>query len=164
MGYDLRIVDDPTDLEVLRVSRKEFYAALAARDALPDEDRGRGTPEGPSERYRAAQARVDEAYVALCAADVGYFGMNMSGMSWARGRMIAGGMLTDDPEGPGIGVWKLCSNDGWHVTPDEITSALARLEEAEVTFDEEFDGAGAYWDRWVAWLTLAAEHEGFEVR
>ncbi|MGH3648049.1 MAG: hypothetical protein ACRDTM_12845 [Micromonosporaceae bacterium] len=61
---------------------------------------------------------------------------------------------------------KFFTNDGWIVTPDEIKAALSAYEAA---------GAGAaerllstqnelnYWDRWIAYLRRAVDHEGFEV-
>jgi hypothetical protein len=79
--------------------------------------------------------------------------------------------LAAHPEPPkeydGIPSHKFDSNNGWLVTPAEIHAALATynnipsdmvdavLEETKI--DREI------WDRWIAYLTGATEHGGFEV-
>lgn len=59
----------------------------------------------------------------------------------------------------GIPVHKLGSNDGWLVTPDEISSAL----EAYVLGDGVPADAPAWWADWIGWLKYAQEHGGFRV-
>lgn len=75
----------------------------------------------------------------------------------------AHGEPADDPTIP---LHKFSSNDGWYVTPEEIRAALdaydSRCSEdlSEATLDLiETD----YWGDWIAWLRLAAEHDGFRV-
>lgn len=70
--------------------------------------------------------------------------------------------------GDTIPAHKFGSNDGWIVTPEEIKSALAAYEARE---DRERLVAArlgspdrkAYWDRWIAYLRLAVNHDGFKV-
>jgi len=71
-------------------------------------------------------------------------------------------LLAEHPgECPGIPVHKFGSNDGWIVTPPECTAALGALALAR--------GAGVvdpdepWWPRWVEYLRLGAEYDGFEV-
>ena len=79
----------------------------------------------------------------------------------------------------GIPTHKLCSNDGWVVTPLEITGAIAQLEmsglptpryrtdaqfgEWYIAGDDEEGEPIEWWDAWIDWLKLAAEHGGFRV-
>lgn len=69
-------------------------------------------------------------------------------------------------DNPTIPLHKLSSNDGWFVTPDEIRAAL------EVWDAHDLDGLSTethsvietdYWGEFIAWLRLAAEHDGFRV-
>lgn len=62
-------------------------------------------------------------------------------------------------ECPGIPIHKFCSNDGWIVTPAEIRAALAqadRVSEPAIAIPE-------WWEDWLNWMKLAADHDGFEV-
>lgn len=64
-------------------------------------------------------------------------------------------------ECPGIPVHKFGSNDGWIVTPPECIAALAALGLARDKGIAEPDAK--WWPEWIAYLHLAAEHDGFEV-
>jgi len=67
---------------------------------------------------------------------------------------------------PGIGVWKLCSNDGWHVTPDEINAALLNAPESAMAFSEQLgkNVEIGWWPDWLRFLREAAtEGGGFRV-
>lgn len=76
------------------------------------------------------------------------------------------------PEAVGICEWKLCSNDGWIVTPGEIAGALQRYtawcaEPDEVDIDARLGALGIvdleYWDRWIRYLHRCVDRDGFEV-
>lgn len=88
---------------------------------------------------------------------------------------------------PGIGWWKLCSNDGWVVTPEECREALARAPEcAKVHGPSPSELPGferavanllglpdhattepveeiAWWPEWLAFLRQAVQYGGFRV-
>lgn len=70
------------------------------------------------------------------------------------------------PADPTIPLHKFSTNDGWFVTPDEIRAALAAWDahdldgldqDTHVTIETD------YWGEFIAWLRLAAEHDGFRV-
>jgi len=68
----------------------------------------------------------------------------------------------------GICEHKFSSNDGWLVTPEEITTALAAYREHnDVQIKAVLEAAGAnppdYWLKWIAFLELAVTHGGFTV-
>lgn len=67
---------------------------------------------------------------------------------------------------------KLCSNDGWLVTPTEITNALVAyrqaVEEGAPQFPPEPEDAGRFdykkfWNDWLAFLMRAVPAGGFRV-
>jgi hypothetical protein len=67
------------------------------------------------------------------------------------------------PEIPGIPGWKLCSNDGWVVTPAECL-AVAKIwsevtDEAKVAVRANI----SWFDEWMQWVHDAATHGGFKV-
>jgi hypothetical protein len=70
--------------------------------------------------------------------------------------------LSHRPEKPtGICDFKFSSNDGWIVTPEEITAALA-------TYDERIGGGATppesdWWGDWIDYLRRAATRGGFRV-
>lgn len=77
-------------------------------------------------------------------------------------------------DAPGIAIHKLCSNDGWIVTPDECNSALevyARAfprelsDEAKEIINATQEGGESsnYWNQWLAFLASSANHGGFRV-
>ena len=67
--------------------------------------------------------------------------------------------LTGDSGAPGIPAYKLMSNDGWLVTPREISSALNTLFSTE---DAPSDDAA--WNTFVTFLSVAMVQDGFVVR
>ncbi|MGW1769844.1 hypothetical protein ACWCQL_38085 [Streptomyces sp. NPDC002073] len=71
---------------------------------------------------------------------------------------------TADPGGPGIADYKLMSNDGWLVTPREITAALKAYENAPPA-DREAAARelGPHWTSWIAFLTRGRDRGGFRV-
>lgn len=225
MGYDMRIVDDPTDRDLYNKANAEFHAACQRRDALPESAKGTFDPDagrefgwdderawvGRSPAYSAAQDEVHMAYRQMRLADVGYFCLNIWGMQIARVAMKERGMVHtvgnhpawpepdsyeippgvepwddegDDlhpavvqyrrdvedvlcyatPDVPGMAIWKFGSNDDWLVTPIEIKGALAMLERSEQGPPLHEGEPIGWWDEWIAWLRLAAEHGGFRVR
>lgn len=70
----------------------------------------------------------------------------------------------DDPTIP---TFKLSSNDGWWVTPEECAAAVAQWDAHGVPADlpavHRVIVEEAYWGRWIEYLRLAAQHEGFRV-
>ncbi|MFC6883464.1 hypothetical protein [Actinomadura yumaensis] len=82
MGYDMywcEVSDEEKTL--VNEASKVCGDAVCVRDALPKEERYR------SERYRAAQERVEEAYANLRAVETSYFRLNIWGMDKWRGLM-----------------------------------------------------------------------------
>lgn len=74
----------------------------------------------------------------------------------------------DHPTGGNtIPIHKFGSNDGWIVTPEEIAAALAVYDahpDRNTILAEGFDEDGLdYWNRWISYLRLAADHHGFAV-
>lgn len=67
---------------------------------------------------------------------------------------------------PTIPLHKFSTNDGWFVTPEEIRAAL---DEYDTRCSEELSETTRnlietdYWGEFIAWLRLAAEHDGFRV-
>lgn len=132
-----------------------------------------------------------------------YFRLNVWMMMVARDLMWRRGMLDLEASPPDesrgkIPSYKLSSNDGWHVTPEEIEGSLkayedylradpeadreVRLESEPMTteweglfkaFAEALKGSEfllveegqeiEWWPEWVAWLSQATEHGGFNV-
>lgn len=81
-------------------------------------------------------------------------------------------LLSWTPATPtGMADFKFSTNDGWHVTPAEITAALAvyRTHAGEDVRDA-LDKAGIseygidHWGRWIGYLIYAESHGGFLVR
>ncbi len=67
-------------------------------------------------------------------------------------------------ERPGIPLHKLCSNDGWVVTPADLRDAL-RVAPEVASYEAE-DGIRKPLDRWIAWLEFlrgGGTHGGIEV-
>jgi hypothetical protein len=75
-----------------------------------------------------------------------------------------------DPE-HGIPVHKLCSNDGWHVLPEEAFVAASKVRAADpqvvlktlVAVGINNEGWLERWNDWIQWLADASEHGGFAV-
>lgn len=114
----MRIVDDPTDRAALDAARAKFHEACAERDAIPGDERGVFDPElfeatksidgamaGRRGRYIAAQAKVNEAFDAMDAADTGYYCLNVWGMRRCRKLMLNFNMVCggDHPSWPKMG-------------------------------------------------------------
>lgn len=113
-----------------------------------------------------------------------YFRLNIWGMGEYREVMERHGMVdwsVDPPPDPedwdddeqrlrwqtdvpaktfGIAGYKLCSNDGWLVTPEECRSALAAWESSENKVNETLDD---YWFSWLRFIEGAIEAGGFRV-
>lgn len=67
---------------------------------------------------------------------------------------------------PTIPLHKFSSNDGWFVTPEEIRAALAAWDAHDLDGLDQDTHATIetdYWGEFIAWLRLAAEHDGFRV-
>lgn len=70
-------------------------------------------------------------------------------------------VLSASGDTPGIPFWKLCSNDGWHVTPEECQAALDAYEAAgkpEVEKEHR-----EWWAEWLDYLAYSTTHGGFRV-
>lgn len=116
MGYDMRWrkVDDSEKVTVA-AAREAFYAAISERGELPREEAGRLNRErfetngslddhsvydGRTDRYRAAQDKVEVASEAMDAAEQSYFRLNIWGMGRWRQVMSELGMAFDAGERP----------------------------------------------------------------
>lgn len=62
----------------------------------------------------------------------------------------------------GIAGYKLCSNDGWLVTPEECTAAVRAWREHEDEMRENED-LEDYWFSWVGFIEGAIDTGGFRV-
>lgn len=70
-------------------------------------------------------------------------------------------------EGANIPVHKIYgTNDGWVVTPAEITGAMEAYARwlGEQGIAEADDEPTTWWPEWIAWMRAAGGHNGFEVR
>jgi len=158
MGYDMSLVETPPEL----VAAKEAYS-----NWWKSYDKGnRDFDTLPS--------------------DPTYFRLNIFGMGTYRIFMSQFHMLAenyempkfknnkqwekviDSPlagEEPGIPVDKLCSNDGWLVRPEECASAIKQYERFSRDIVKIHVGEDnlEYWDKWIAFIRLAANHGGFRV-
>ncbi|TNY36387.1 hypothetical protein [Thermomonospora catenispora] len=115
MGYDMWYeVRFSGEKEAVADALASLQAALRERDALRRHEAERlraGRPDPPSggahggrtERYRAAQEKVDAAYAALREAERSHFRLNVRGMERYRKAMAALGMAfeSDPPDWPG---------------------------------------------------------------
>jgi hypothetical protein len=136
-----------------------------------------------------AEPIAPKAPVVEDAPDENYFRLNIWGMSRFGGVMAALGMIdenarmrvdfpqVDDPAvlerclaqrettPAGLPAYKLSSNDGWLVLPEEIRPALD-LYRALTEPEKRVAAAGVeldYWREWIAFLDRAAAHGGFRV-
>lgn len=97
-----------------------------------------------------------------------YFRLNIWGMRECREIMYELGMLTtDEPSvdnlveydtGGLIPAYKLCSNDGWLVSPAECLNSIAAWERSSKQHRD-----ADFFPRWVAFLEKAAKLGGFRV-
>lgn len=110
------VTRDPDEKGLAAERRKEFEAACAERDKLPESERGTFDSEaakagadwdahttwpGRSERYIAAQDKVEAAMEAMRRAEKSYFRLNIWGMGRYRDLMERLGMVfEDDPHPP----------------------------------------------------------------
>lgn len=83
------------------------------------------------------------------------------GTPWATyyeetNKVLAEHPISDDPRLP---IWKLCSNDGWHVTAIEC-KALATMAR-----DGRADGKDLpeWWADWIDFIARCGERDGFRV-
>ncbi len=166
MGYDMVIERPSGEVAAAIIARNTAVASL--------------TPESSAE----------ERALAIALPNPGYFRLNILGMHYWMGFMLALRMLVLKRRSlSGIQAHKLASNDGWLVSATEIRAALrtydgiTRERVVEVIFaDPSNDGVPqividfvgvrskdereadvAYWDRWIAFLRRAAENGGFRV-
>ena len=101
----------------------------------------------------------------------GYFRLNIWGMAEVRPQLEAVGIARESyfpdpfsetaitgPEGPGICMHKLCSNDGWVVTELEIKSGIAYADAEHPDWRETLDKHTLAFVEW-----MEASPLGFEV-
>lgn len=73
-------------------------------------------------------------------------------------------LLSRADENPsGIPAHKLSDNSGWHVMPSEVAAALRRWEEAKARGAEIPEEWEELFAKWIQFLTLALERDGFRV-
>ncbi len=68
-----------------------------------------------------------------------------------------------DAGGIGIPAHKFYGNDGWLVTPRQITAALTAYEKAPQADKKAAEAAHEWWPRWIAYLEFAKDQGGFRV-
>jgi hypothetical protein len=144
MGYDMHTATKPEGEEraVARVGA-EWQKAVAARDALPESERGRHTreefmsgygqaPANASPAYRAAQAEVLRLSDVRNRTERSYFRLNIWGMGRVRSAMLDLGMA-----------YESASEAEWPDYPDGIAGHLT-----EALGDDEFEDPAAYLAKW----------------
>jgi hypothetical protein len=156
LGYDMHFHEEPPELKPLH-------------DAAFGEDGNSKWDQEAASKYFAAQEKLGS-----------YFRLNIWGMGEYRGYMEERGMLwwpeedgpVDKDYGGVMPGHKFCSNDGWVVTPSEITRALQALEDWEADqravrgdqwVDPLNDKEDGYWHKWLRYLYVARSYGGFEV-
>lgn len=239
MGYDMVLVNDPTDHAALNQALLDVKRAKALLDELPSEERGEiniarmrelgcsyadsRAWDGRSKEYARRSEILYAAHNRVDRERKNYFRLNVYGMMECRRLMSEFGMvqataeprpswpapddfgITDSseldemrarfyngkdayvpdnyrsyfaaqdavrswtPSGVllGIQLEKLCSNDGWLVTPEECRAAVKAYEQnykpdaglSRTLSDEE----AGWWPSWIEWLRLAADNGGFRV-
>ena len=137
MGYDMTWNEVPEEITLAVDEAREKYYSLSA------------TKSSGGTTVAVDQEVIDDAYQAMRDAQRDYFRLNIWGMSICRGLMFDFDMTyesdattspsydedhyLDDPalssgvqDRPGIAIHKLCSNDGWLVTPVECIGAISQ--------------------------------------
>lgn len=162
MGYDMYWHAPP------EADQAEYELARAA--AMNYADAHQERPRPPE-----VQAEVERLFDAMREAEYWYFRLNIWGMSTVRDQLVELGIIQNDYEMPdeveldwvppgdrhGVAMHKLCSNDGWHVTPGEITTGLAWAEAHHPNWRMDIED---YALRFCEFMERAAhEGEGFDV-
>lgn len=161
MGYDMTWYTEPAGDEAKR------YYDLSRQFDLLCKEVGR-------DRTDEQQAEISRLYDEMYAANFWYFRLNIWGMQQAREELERVGVVnfrysTDGSEGldwspsdcPGIPGHKLCSNDGWHVLPFDITSGIGHADQLWPDWRNDLTD---YVQEFVAWMEQAAERgDGFLV-
>ena len=172
MGYDYRWVTKPEGVnEKLDQARARYHEALQARDALPKEEQGRWSPQGPEEfaggtqRWRDAANAVMRASDEVDRANVSDFRLNIWGGGRYVGAMETLGMARscrepsstdwpklEEPESmpESVNIWDVSGMVDDHVSPDADS----------ISIEPPADLPSYYQDEW-KWL---AEHPGFLAR
>ena len=119
-------------------------------------------------RYREAMADLGMAYDSRCpVASVDWDTLPDSDADYEVYQMALDRLTSQHGESsnPTIPLHKFGSNDGWVVTPDEIRAALEAWDGDSADLSAETDELiqTDYWNKWIAYLRLAADHEGFRV-
>lgn len=169
MGYDMTWEQEPEDV----------VAAKAAWEQTWNE--GNGVNKPVLDKYLEMQSEAGS-----------YYRLNIWGMGNMRELLGAGGALTwEVAGGPGNAIefdtggvlpgYKLCSNDGWLVSPAEcMATALTwfegggrlKAQSTAETVAEEWNKEGdpvtpekvlAWVDEFVSWIAEATRHGGFRV-
>lgn len=160
---------DPAVIAAKDQVHAEFTRLVSVRDTVPEGD-----------ARDAAQAAVADAYDKLRETDQSYFRLNIWGMGEARQLMLEDDALVDvdhppfpagdgpeakeqvkritdaDPGYEAIPSYKLCSNDGWLVSPGECRAAARKMR-------RRLDPP-AWYEQWTSYLEYAIDHGGFRVR
>lgn len=183
MGYDMRWQDDPSPEQCATkdAARVEFDRCVKLRNAIPRDLPAHELAQESVDLAYAALMKADVGYFRLnswgmsetrpwllkvdAAHDRGEHpawpneddyegGYEDPAYEAASDRVRAAGV-----EFPGIPIWKLGSNDWWHVTPIECRSAV--LEAAK--HEDELSDAPDYVREFLLYIGEAALHGGFRV-
>lgn len=71
--------------------------------------------------------------------------------------------VTDADSDGGIPAYKFSSNDGWLVTPQQISAALATYQKADDADRQALTAELGWWPEWIAFLEHAKDRGGFRV-
>lgn len=163
MGYDMYIEDDAGLSEDRRYFRLNIMGMPPFRDAMEQLDmltwraEHAEWPEFPAFAEKAYREKIEGEWTPEEEAAI-------------KGHRVACQRVTDSDTGGVIPGYKLCSNDGWLVTPGEIHSALAAYQRHSQAHVRElveavigWDDGWSYWKKWIRFLTRAEERGGFRV-
>ena len=83
--------------------------------------------------------------------------------SYAEYRAANSLVLSYRGDSPGMVGAKFCSNDGWHVTPEEIGEALEAYKNLGSPMPFDNNEENDYWNKWIGFLKIAKGSGGFKV-
>lgn len=147
MGFDMRILEysqsnRPNDERYFRLALEAMHTTLEAMDNL-----GMLANVAPPPKPDLVILGYDGPCV---------FEAALNDATPQAAREAIEDWLAAPPSVPGMARYKFVSNDYWVVTPQEITSALVRL-------DGQPEPDLWWWNDWVGFLRRAADYGGFEV-
>lgn len=179
MGYDMYLVGADIESEDNGYFRRNIWGMGTTRDIMDAFEMGHWRDERvkyPSALNNLSDEDCDsvrELVDAKIAGDVGVLNANGDARIASLAELKLS-WLAGTEAGKGLAMHKLCSNDGWWVTPEECAAAVAAYERVpEATrekvyaaHDSEEEGPAVYrewFEKWVDFLRRGAAGQGFRV-